>query len=328
MNLKLLIDGIVRQTTVLIAQLSTASGARAPLSHVADQVFFELAREIEAQGVRKQVVADMFGLAMRSYQKKMQRLTESATQRDRSLWEVMFEFISENNPPKSRIVQRFAQDAERDVAAVLNDLVRSGLVYATGSGDATVYGGTPGSVRNAVQRQNDKDSLGNLVWLLVFRGEATTQSEVEAVLGLDDDATAKIVDELVASGRLRRQGESLLSSNLVLPLGSEQGWEVAILDHFRAVAVAIANKVRAGFSPSTQSDAIGGSTYTFTVTKDHPHAEEVYALLRNTRLQAQALWDRVAAHNEAHPPNENEQVRVSFYAGQSVEPRAEMEESR
>ena len=53
-DLKLLIDGIVRQTTVLIAQLSTSSGIRAPLAHVADQVFLELAREIEAQGVAAQ----------------------------------------------------------------------------------------------------------------------------------------------------------------------------------------------------------------------------------------------------------------------------------
>jgi hypothetical protein len=52
-DLKLLIDGIVRQTTILIAQLSTSAGARAPLSHVADQVFVELAQEIEAQGVRR-----------------------------------------------------------------------------------------------------------------------------------------------------------------------------------------------------------------------------------------------------------------------------------
>src|SRR5258705_12622665 len=87
MQLKLLIDGIVRQTTVLIAQLSTASGVRAPLAHVADQVFVELAREIEAQGVRRQVVADMFGMALRSYQKKMRRLAEGETVRERTLWE-------------------------------------------------------------------------------------------------------------------------------------------------------------------------------------------------------------------------------------------------
>jgi hypothetical protein len=63
-NLRLVIDGIVRQTTVLIAQLSTTSGLRSPLAHVADQVFLELAREIEAQGVRRPVAADMFGLAL------------------------------------------------------------------------------------------------------------------------------------------------------------------------------------------------------------------------------------------------------------------------
>jgi eukaryotic-like serine/threonine-protein kinase len=37
-NVRVLIDGIVGQTTILIAQLSTAAGVRAPLAHVADQV--------------------------------------------------------------------------------------------------------------------------------------------------------------------------------------------------------------------------------------------------------------------------------------------------
>lgn len=50
MNPRYLVDQLVRQTTVLIAQLSTASGIRAPLAHVADQV---LGRPIaEADRVR------------------------------------------------------------------------------------------------------------------------------------------------------------------------------------------------------------------------------------------------------------------------------------
>lgn len=44
MNVRLLIDSVVRQTTVLLAQLATNGGARAPLAHVANQVFLELAR--------------------------------------------------------------------------------------------------------------------------------------------------------------------------------------------------------------------------------------------------------------------------------------------
>src|SRR5215813_6022389 len=131
MDAKLLIDAIVRQTTVLIAQLSTTAGIRAPLAHVADQVFLDLAQEIEAQGVGRKVVADMFGLALRSYQKKVQRLTESATLRERTLWEAVLDFLSEQGSvTRGRVFERFRRDSEHDVAAVLADLVSQGLVYS------------------------------------------------------------------------------------------------------------------------------------------------------------------------------------------------------
>lgn len=50
MRTQLLIDSIVRQTTVLIAQLATAGGFRAPLAHLAEQVFRDLARALHEQG--------------------------------------------------------------------------------------------------------------------------------------------------------------------------------------------------------------------------------------------------------------------------------------
>ena len=140
MNVRLLIDGIVRQTTVLIAQLSTAAGVRAPLAHVADQVFLDLAREIEAQGIGRKVVADMFGLALRSYQKKVQRLTESATEKNKTAWQAVLDFLRDGSKPRARIVERFHWDGEREVGAVLNDLVSSGLVYCAGRGDTALYG--------------------------------------------------------------------------------------------------------------------------------------------------------------------------------------------
>src|SRR5690349_23246652 len=101
-NTKLLIDAIVRQTTVLIAQLSTAAGIRAPLAHIADQVFLELSREIEAQGVSRKVAADMFGLAIRSYQKKVQRVTESVSVRDRTLWQGVLDHLTERGSTSRR----------------------------------------------------------------------------------------------------------------------------------------------------------------------------------------------------------------------------------
>src|SRR5437667_19 len=50
MTPRLLIDAIVQQTTVLIAQLSTAAGLRSPLAHEADQRALEDQESIEALG--------------------------------------------------------------------------------------------------------------------------------------------------------------------------------------------------------------------------------------------------------------------------------------
>src|SRR6476620_7247600 len=133
MNVNLLIDAIVRQTTVLIAQLATAAGARAPLAHTANLVFTDLVRELKEQGVGNKVIADMFGLALRTYHNKVQRLSESTTFRGRSLWEATLEYIEENGTVlQPEVLTRFARDDEASVRGVLTDLVESGMIFRTG----------------------------------------------------------------------------------------------------------------------------------------------------------------------------------------------------
>src|SRR6185436_4601228 len=97
METRLLVDAIVQQTTLLIAQLGTRAGLRAPLAHIADQVFLELANEIEAQGVSRNVAADMFGLALRSYQKKVTRLRASVTRDEQTLWQSVLQLVTERS---------------------------------------------------------------------------------------------------------------------------------------------------------------------------------------------------------------------------------------
>src|SRR5687768_4166952 len=96
MHVKLVIDAIVRQTTVLIAQLATAAGTRAPLAQIANQTFLSLTQELERQGLAQKVIADMFGLALRSYQQKVQRIEESATDSGRTLWQALHDFLQEH----------------------------------------------------------------------------------------------------------------------------------------------------------------------------------------------------------------------------------------
>ena len=174
MDAKLLIDAIVRQTTVLIAQLSTSAGIRAPLAHVADQVFLDLASEIEAQGVARKVAADMFGLALRSYQKKVQRLTESATVRERTLWEAVLGHLSEQGSvTREQLFTRFRRDPEQDVAAVLVDLISQGLVYSTGKGKNTVYGASSEADRGRVAENARAETVTSMVWLALYRRSST-----------------------------------------------------------------------------------------------------------------------------------------------------------
>jgi hypothetical protein len=111
MNARLLIDSIVRQTTILLAELATSGGLRAPLANVADRVFIELAHELDAHGVSRSVSADMFGLALRTYLRRIRRYDESATQQGASLWEVVLAFVERKNVvSRSDVLDEFARD--------------------------------------------------------------------------------------------------------------------------------------------------------------------------------------------------------------------------
>src|SRR6266496_1315888 len=119
MTIELLIHAIVRQTTILIAQLATSRGVRAPLAQIANQVFLDLVTELDRQGVSRKVSADMFGLGLRTYRRKIQRLSESSTERGRSLWDVVLEYVRmQGLVTRVEILTRFSGDDEPQVRAV------------------------------------------------------------------------------------------------------------------------------------------------------------------------------------------------------------------
>ena len=318
MDAKLLIDAIVRQTTVLIAQLSTSAGIRAPLAHVADQVFLDLASEIEAQGVARKVAADMFGLALRSYQKKVQRLTESATVRERTLWEAVLGHLSEQGSvTREQLFTRFRRDPEQDVAAVLADLINQGLVYSTGKGKNAVYGASSEADRGRVAENARTETVTSMVWLALYR-KPSTRAELGATLPFSPALIDDAVDTLVGEGRVRRDGATLSAESFVVPVGAEQGWEAAVFDHFSAVAGAIAAKVQRG-ARSDAKDVVGGATLTFEVDPEHPNRDEVYGLLARIRRDVNDVWARVMQYNEKHALDEARKIKVTVYFGQNVD---------
>jgi hypothetical protein len=322
MDSGLLIDAIVRQTTVLIAQLATAGGGRAQLAHTANQVFLDLVAALKEQGLGNKVIADMFGMALRTYQTRVQRLSESRTDRGRSLWEALLSFVQERSAdgPVSRgeVLRRFRQDDALLVSGVLKDLVDSGLLYRSGRGDFAQYvvaQATAEPVSSSAERAE------GFVWSCVHRMAPASAAQVAEALSMDPESVEQALASLVKDGRVRPSSQepgSFETDGCVLPLGSPVGWEVAVFDHFQAMVMAICAKLDSGRRGAAPSDLIGGSTFSFEVWPEHPHFEEATRFLARFRADGTALRQRIAAYNEQHEPPAGEDRRVLIYAGQTV----------
>src|SRR5260221_4756808 len=322
----------MRQTTVLIAQLSTASGIRSPLSHVADQVFLSLAQEIESQGVSRKVAADMFGLALRGYQRKVQRLGDIALRRERTLWQAVLEFLDEQGPvTRARLLERFASSEDTAVLAVAADLVSGGLLYLPGPGGSPAYGVMPDAARQGFAEEDELNALSGFVWLAAFRSPRMTEDELLQKVGGPSEPLRRALSALIDGGRIRRvsiaEGAVLEAEPFVIPVGSKDGWQAAVFDHFQAVTTAIASKLRTRGAQSSATDEVGGTTLHFGIHESHPYAAEVLGSLRRTREAMEALWAKVTEHNVAHPVPEEERTIVTFYFGQTARRPGDMEEA-
>lgn len=325
MNTKLLIDAIMHQTTVLIAQLSTAAGIRAPLAHIADQVFLELSREIEAQGVSRKVAADMFGLAIRTYQKKVQRLSETVADQDDTVWETALAYLqTHGSAPRRVLLEHFKRHDPVVVGSVLNDLVSSGLVYKTGTGDTTIFGITKDRDLHQTLREQRRESLVPVVWLLVYRSGGTTLDKLLSQLSVEEAEVRSALASLEEEDRVQRSGEGpdvvYRATTFLVPVDAEHGWEAAVFDQYQAMVRAIGTKLRLGRARSVSNDVVGGATICFDVCENHPYEEQVLGLLKQIRSQVNQLWTEVQAHNEEHPISDEDRTEVSFYFGQCVTP--------
>jgi hypothetical protein len=326
-----LIDSIMRQTTVLIAQLSTASGLRSPLSHIADQVFLSLAEEIESQGASRKVAADMFGLALRGYQRKLQRIEEASSHRERTLWHALLDFLEANGPtPRAKLLAQFSGTEETFLLAVAADLVNGGLLYRSGQGDSTVYGAMPEAARRRFAEEDELNALAGFVWLAAFRHSRCKETDLERKVGAPKEAFERALAALIEQKRVRRvatsDGAVLEAEPFVVEVGAKEGWQAAVFDHFQAVTTAIAAKLRRGGTRSSAADEVGGTTFHFGVHEAHPYRDEVIDSLRRTRTMMEALWHKVTEHNVANPVPEEERTVVTFYFGQTVRRPDEPEE--
>jgi hypothetical protein len=316
MDPRLLINAIVQQTMVFIAQLATAGGVRAPLVHVADRVFRELTRELLSQGLKKKVIADMFGLELRTYQRRLQAAEQSRTDQGRTVWEAVLEYLREHEPVSgARVQQRFQHDVPEIVAGVLNDFVNSWLAYRAGRGEQAVY-----RIAQATDFQDEaarERAMDLVVWLSVYRDGPLDSERVTEHTGLAGDVVAESLDRLLGEDRIQRGADGSYSSRVFeKPWDVALGWEAAVLDHFRAMVTTITTKLHSGGPPGLE-DSVGGSTWTLDVWPGHPFQTEALGVLGELRRRVEGLRERIDRFNAAAARPDTMQ-NVVVYLGQHV----------
>ena len=321
MTIELLIHAIVRQTTILIAQLATSRGVRAPLAQIADQVFMELVREIERQGVSRKVSADMFGLGLRTYRRKIQRLSESSTERGRSLWEVVLEHVkAQGLVTRREILVRFASDDETQVRAVLRDLSDSQLLFSTGGGSNPSYRAASDDELTTLQGKLGAEGADELVIALMYREGPLTLREIAERAQTEVTAIEATIERLLSAGRIElieaEDAPRYRARALVVPLGAPVGWEAAVFDHFKALVTPVLSRLNENRATAID-DLVGGGTYTIDVWPGHPLADEVYGTLGRLRTTLSDLRGRVAEINRGQTVPEAH-TRVVIYAGQCL----------
>jgi hypothetical protein len=326
MHGQLLIDAVVQQVTVLIAQIATSGGVRAPVAHIANQVFVQLARELESQGVSRKVSADMFGMALRTYQRKLRRLTEASSEPGSTLWRALLEHVrSTPLVTRAQLLARFPRDDERQLLSVLADLIESGLVFRSGAGVRAVYRAASDSELGELTRLSSVEGLDEWLWVIVYRDGPLAAAALGERVPLAAAELSASLERLIAEGRVQRLGDGRLGAKeFVLPLGSASGWEAAVFDHLKAVVQTICQRLQLADSGAS-NPAVGGSTYGFDVWPGHPLHAEVLGLRERLREVCGELRGRVEAHNRAHGvPAEFDEVVT--YLGQCVLSRGQEDE--
>lgn len=321
MNKTLLIHAIVRQTMVLIAALATSEGHRTPLASMADEVFASLVNELGELGLGHKVIADMFGMALRTYHRRAARASGSETEQGRSLWEAVLTYVRADGPVnRADVLARFNQDDELVVRSVLRDLVDSSLVYQTGRKNRTSYRITE-TAEDAPG--DDTGMVDQLVLVALHQRGSMTFTTLQQAVPAAEGAVLAAVSRLREAGRITSDtgagGEVLRCDELVIPYGAEVGWEAAVFDHYQAMVTALLIKLRLGARRSSLSDKVGGSTFAFDVWPSHPLADEIFGFLKSIREQGGALRSKLEAYNRDHEkPDDEPDIRVTTYLGQGV----------
>src|SRR5262249_32595306 len=135
------------------------------------------------------------------------RLSESSTDRGRSLWEAVYDHLSKQGVvTREEVIQRFHCDEEPLVRGVLHDLTESGLVFATGAGPRSVYRAATEEELGRM-RQFTQGRIDELLWVIVYREGPIARSMLTRLVSSKLAEVDGALNRLVGAGRIQSDAD-------------------------------------------------------------------------------------------------------------------------
>src|SRR6185295_17780054 len=123
-------------------------------------------------------------------------------------------------------LERFRHDDPADVAAVLKDLVDSGLVSRAGRGDHAFYQLASSEAVAAMAERQHLEAVANFVWLAIYDRQEIEREALFTELPFEREAVERAIDVLSGDGRIALESRGartlLVCRRMVIPLGAEQ----------------------------------------------------------------------------------------------------------
>lgn len=314
MNHGLLIDAIVRKTALLVADLAVRDPVPASLMHVTDLFFTAINEHLRSKHERPQrVIADLFGLPIRTYQHRVTVLSQSASLRGITVWEAIYRFVrAEEQVSRAEIGQRFHQENPELVGSILNEMVRSKLLFCAGRGSTAVY---LANQRVEFDADASPEADARLVWVVTHGHPGASMAELAVAMGIEGSAVQAnrlraALDRLVDENRLVVTSDPegidrYHSRDFVFDLDAPSDGLAAFYDHFSAVVDAICQKLDGGAMPRIGAT---GATYRFDLHPGMAETAEVEGLVEALRTRCSRLRHALEATGLSD-------TRLVFYFG-------------
>lgn len=342
MRTDLLVLALTRQFAGLIARLATLDILPPDLSALRPhQLVHDVAAHLDAAGVDRRVIAQVFAVTPRSVQLWLRETDEAGAATDppanRPLGLRIVEFmLAEHRAGRPRALQtaiesEIAATAAR-VTEVLATLVGDGLLYRTGRAGSTAFGVVDPEALEARRRALDTEYVADAaVMRALTHHDPATERQLASAAALDAEQTRAALARLRGRGRaVAIDGRWRRSSTGGYAVGDARRaearrlppeWRVAVLDHFdSAVSALIARLTALGGDDDAPDEPSAVSTYVFEVrpaTAGRAVDARVRRLLDDFRIRASGLRDALDAANlaEGAPPEGFE--RLVLHIGQS-----------